>query len=108
MTTLETLSLRLHIDAPKAPERVRVLALFAAESVLAHEGATLPACYYELEPGADPLTSDAAVVGALERANAAARTILAQNGVKASKSCLVLLSAAGAAGTSDSPLKTKE
>lgn len=104
MTTPDTLSLRLRIDAPKAPERVRVQALFAAEAVLAREGVTLPACYYELEPGADPLASDAAVVGALERANAAARAILAQHGVKAPKRCLVLLVAAGAA---DSPFKPK-
>ena len=91
MMPIEPLSLRLRIDAPSAPEHVRVQALFAAESVLAREGATLPACYYDLAPGADPRAYDTRVIGALDRANAAARAILAKHGLKAPKACLILL-----------------
>lgn len=85
-------NLRLTIAAPKASERARLLALLAAESVLASAGATLPECYCELHPEAGLVTSDPRIADALERAGKAARQTLKQLGQPAPRgACLVLL-----------------
>lgn len=89
-------NLRLSIDAPRATPRARLLALLAAEAVLARAGVTLSACYCELVTAGDAFGSDGGidpdVVLTLDRAGKAARATLKQLGQPVPRgACLVLL-----------------